>query len=101
MDYENQDYQRAYLSTLSALGLDVGNNGLTLTPELWESAYNLYAFKLVPGPIKASIESTRTKSSVNLNFKFKAQTPAPIEVLIYSETNHALEITATNKTLIV
>jgi hypothetical protein len=101
MDYNTQDYQRAYLNTLSALGLDVGNNGLTLTPELWESAYNLYAFKLVPGPIKSSIESKLVRGSVNLSFKFKQATPAPIEVLVYSETNRTLEITATNKAFIV
>ena len=101
MNYSDRDYQRAYLNTLGALGLDVGNNGLTLTPELWESAYNLYAFKLVPGPIKASIESTRVRGAVNLSFNFKQATPAPIEILVYSETNRTLEITANNKAFVV
>jgi len=101
MNYNDRDYQRAYLNTLGALGLDVGNNGLTLTPELWESAYNLYAFKLVPGPIKASIESTRVRGAVNLSFNFKQATPAPIEILVYCETNRTLEITANNKAFVV
>jgi hypothetical protein len=101
MNYSTGDYQRAYLNTLSALGLDVGNYGVTLTPELWESAYNLYAFKLVPGPIKSSVESTRVRGAVNLNFNFRRATPTPIEVLVYSETNRTLEITTTNKTFVV
>lgn len=101
MDYATKDYQRAYLSTLGALGLDVGNRGLVLTPELWESAYNLYAYKLVPGPTQGSVESTRQRGAVNLSFAFKVATPSSIEVLVYSETNRTLEITATNKAFVI
>jgi hypothetical protein len=101
MDYNTNDYQRAYLSTLSALDLDIANHGIALSPELWANAYNLYAFKLVPGPIQGSIESTRQRSAVNLSLEFRAGVAAPVEVLIYSETNRTLEITATNKAFVV
>jgi hypothetical protein len=101
MDYDRKDYQRAYLNMLGALSLDIGNRGLVLTPELWAEAYNLYAFKLVPGPIQGSVESTRQRGAVNLSFDFKDATPSPIEVLVYSETNRTLEITATNKAFVV
>lgn len=101
MDYSAKDYQRAYLNTLGALGLDVGNRSIVLTPELWESAYNLYAFKLVPGPTQGSVESTRQRGAVNLSFSFKTATTSSIEVLVYSETNRTLEITATNKAFVI
>jgi len=101
MDYNIKDYQRAYLNTLAALGLDTGNNGLTLTPDLWEKAYNLYAFKLVPGPIKAAVESTHVKGAVDLSFKFKTAVVEPIEVIVYYETNKTLEISSVNKVFVV
>jgi hypothetical protein len=101
MDYATGDYQRAYLSTLGALGLDTGNQGLSIAPELWASAYNLYAFKLVAGPIGGSVESTQYTGAVNLTFDFKAAVVSPIEILVYSETNRCLEITATNKAFVI
>ena len=101
MNYGNQDYARAYINTLAALNLDTANKGIELNPELWANAYNLYAFKLVPGAIQGSIESTRLRASVNLSFEFSAKTTAPIEVFVYSETGRNLEITATNKAFTV
>jgi len=100
MNYETGDYQRAYLNTLSALDLDIGNVGLAITPELWASAYNLYAFKLQPGPIKNNVESTVTNGSVNVEFKFRSKTTDAIQVFLYYETNSGLEITANNEAFI-
>lgn len=101
MNYGNRDYARAYINTLAALNLDTANKGIELEPELWANAYNLYAFKLVPGAIQGSIESTRLRSTVNLSFEFRTATTAPIEVFVYSETGRNLEITATNKAFVV
>ena len=104
MDYaaEVNNYGRAYLNTLAALGLDIGTRAISLTPELWASAYNLYAFKLVPGPIDdGPVESLRASSTVNLTLTFSAGLTAPVEVIIYSETNALLSITSLNNAIIV
>jgi hypothetical protein len=100
-NYEIADYQRAYLNTLEALDLDVGNTGIVLTQDLWAAAYNLYAFKLHPGPIKSNLESTLTKGTVNVDFTFRSPTTAAIQVFVLYETNSGAEITANNEAFLL
>jgi hypothetical protein len=95
-DYSKGDYARAYLSTLGALGLDIGNRALTLTPELWAEAYNLHAFKLVAGPIDVPTQSLQQKAAVSLCLKFSAALAESVEVIVYCETESMLEINNLN-----
>lgn len=101
MDYSDKNYQHAYLNTLIGLGLDIGNNGIVLTPELWAKAYNLYAFKISPGPIDCGIESSKLSGTINLEFNFGTVTAQPIEVILYSETNRMLEIDEYNASKVI
>jgi hypothetical protein len=102
MNYETNDYGRAYLNTLAALNMDTGNRTHALPPKLWAAAYNLYAFKLVPGPIDdGPVESALTTANVSLKVKFAAALAVPVDVIIYSETMKLMTINKLNAALSV
>lgn len=96
MDYATEDYSRAYLSTLAALGLDSGNDALAIPPTLWATGCNLYAFKLTPGPIDSHAESAKHTETVTLKLEFAQALEAAVDVIVYSETNMLLEINQLN-----
>lgn len=97
MNYTTGNYSRAYLSMLSALGLDIGNRAISLTPELWASAYNLYAFKVAPGPIDdGPTINSDLRANVNLKLVFSSALTQAVDVIVYSETTSLLEITNLN-----
>ncbi|KAF0139349.1 MAG: hypothetical protein FD143_3570, partial [Ignavibacteria bacterium] len=50
-NFTNRDYIRSYFGVLEALGFDIGPNCWDLTPEEWANGFNIYAFKITPGPI--------------------------------------------------
>ena len=96
------DYGRAYLSTLASLSMDIGNRAIAFTPQLWSSAYNLYAFKLVPGPIDdGPVQSYKSSANVCLSLTFAAALTANVDVIIYSESNALLSITKLNSAIVV
>ena len=100
MNFAQNSYGRAYLNTLASLSMDIGDRALAITPELWASAYNLYAFKLVPGPIEdCTVESLMTTGNVALSLTFAATITVPIDVIVYSETNSQIEITSLNNVI--
>ena len=43
-DYASKDYQRAYLNTLAALGIDNDNRAIWLKPEEFADKYNIHVF---------------------------------------------------------
>ena len=89
---------RAYLSVLNALGKDIGNNSNVLTPELWQSAYNLYAFKLVPGPIdNGPVITPMQSTNISLQLSFSAATTEVLTLLVFSESTGLYEIDMLNR----
>ena len=89
---------RAYLNTLFALGKDIGNSANTLTPELWQNTYNLYAFKLVPGPINGGpLISPMQSTNVSLDLSFSTATTEVLTVIIYAESLGLYEIDILNR----
>ena len=92
-DYATKDYQRAYLNTLAALGLDNDNRAIWLKPEEFADGYNIHGFKLAPGPIDGTV-FTAAKSTGNLSvyFKFAAPLTAAVDMIVYAETPAILEI---------
>lgn len=100
-NYADGDYAEAYISTLAALDLDVGDNANSLTPELFKAHYALYAFKLVPGPVDKGpmLYAGHSTGSVNIKIKFRAAPAAPLDLIIYSETPSMFEITKMNSVL--
>ena len=92
-DYATGDYQRAYLNTLSALGLDNDNRAIWLKPEEFASGYNIHGFKLAPGPIEGTVFSAaKSVGSLTVLFKFAAPLTAAVDMIVFAETPAILEI---------
>ena len=92
-DYANGDYQRAYINTLAALGLDNDNRAIWLKPEEFASGYNLYGFKLAPGPIDGTVFcAARSVGSLSVYVKFAAPLAAAVDAIVFAETPAVLEI---------
>ena len=101
MNYAANDYTRAYCHTLEALDLGFGNHATSLTPAIWASCCNLYAFKLVPGPIdSSSMVYMCARGTVNLKLTLAAGNADAITVFVYSETPSLIEITKLNSVLL-
>jgi hypothetical protein len=94
MSYPDGQYYRAYLNTLEALGLDTDNRAIALAPQDWKQGYNLYAFKIAPGPIDNTIHTASTSGAgtLTLDVKFAAALGEAVDVLMYCETPGTLEI---------
>ena len=89
---------RAYLSVLGALSKDIGNTSNVLTPEIWQSVYNLYAFKLVPGPIdNGPVTSPMQSTNVNLELTFGTPTTEVLTLIVYSESTGLYMIDQMNR----
>ena len=70
-NFANQDYI-SYFGVLEALGFDIVPNCRVLTPEEWANGYNIYAFKITPGPI-GTVRSPGRLGSARLEIRFSAQ----------------------------
>jgi len=95
-DFSKDKYRHAYLNFLAEMELDVGNRAISLSPELWASAYNLHAFKITPGVLSLNTTTPNKTGVVDIEFDFANATTAPLEVLVYSETDSCLEIDKNN-----
>ena len=83
-NFTTGDYISDYLTVMRALGQDNGPNCWNLTPTEWANGYNIYAFKLTPGPI-GTVRSAARVGSVRLILKFAAATQANITVIMHSQ----------------
>jgi hypothetical protein len=92
-NYTTGDYQRAYINTLAALGLDNENRAIWLKPEEFAEGYNIHGFKLAPGPIDGTIFSaSKSVGSLTVIFKFGAPLTAAVDMIVFAETPAILEI---------
>jgi hypothetical protein len=94
VDFTDGHYYGAYINTLASLGLDQGERAIAITPEDWSSAFNIYSFKLIPGPINPSIlHSLHSQQvSLELHVKFGTALPEPVTVIAYIEQPAILEV---------
>ena len=65
-DYAAGDFQRAYLNTLAALGLDTGSRGITITPEEFATAITSTATRYHQDRSTVLSFRLRTASAVSL-----------------------------------
>jgi len=102
MDYATGDYQRAYLNTLATLGLDNSNRAVSLTPAEFAQGFNLYGFKLAPGPIDGTVFSTANGAgSLVVCMKFAAGLAAAVDMIVFAETPAILEIDKLSQAILV
>lgn len=94
MDHTNGVIYPAYLSTLASLGFDQGIRTLSITPEDWSRSFNIYSFKLTPGPVSANVLHPTQANTVRLELhaKFAAALADPITIFAYIEEPSLLEI---------
>ena len=90
-NFDEDDYIRAYYSVLEALGFDVGPHCLSICPFEWAHGYNIYAFKVTPGPI-GSVRSPSCVGSIRLEIKFSAGTTHNINVILLSQQSAEIQI---------
>ena len=90
-NFAGRDYIRSYFVVLEALGFDIGPNCWDLTPEEWANGYNIYAFKITPGPI-GTVRRPAPLGAARLEIKFSNQTPENISVLLLSQHCPEIEI---------
>ena len=83
-NFASRDYIRAYFSVLEALGQDIGPSCWDLTPDEWANGYNIYAFKITPGPI-GTVHSPARVGAIRLELKFAAAITANINVILLSQ----------------
>ena len=92
-NYATGDFQRAYLNTLSALGLDNGNRGISLTPEEFAAGYNIYGYRIAPGPIDGTVfSSSNSVGGLTVDVKFAAGLLAAVDMIVFAESPAILEI---------
>jgi hypothetical protein len=92
MNFATGDYLTAYYTMLGALGMDIGNRALSITPAEWANGYNLYAFKLQPGPIELRDSTASDKQGVctaNLSF---ATAATGLSLIVFAEVPGAVII---------
>lgn len=102
MNFATGDYELAYLNTLAAISLDTGNRALAITPSEWSTSYNLYAFKLQPGPLDygGSHAVLPKTGSCKANLAFSSAV-AGVHLLVFAEIPGLVHISETGKVTIV
>ena len=85
---ESEDYIRDYLQVLTALDLDGEcSSSLCLSPIQWAHGFTFFAFKLFPNQ-----SSIRPSGSVRMDIRFGTVTAGIISILLFAESEGALEI---------
>ena len=90
-NFVGKDYINAYYKVLEALNFDIGPNCWDITPTEWANGFNIWAFKITPGPL-GSVRSMPRSGNVRLEMKFANATTAVLNVLLLSSRPGELQI---------
>lgn len=99
MDYEHNQYVRAFFGTnlaMSLIGKDAGNG---IDYRQFKNGYNLYAFDLSPSLLDGDQFEMARSGPMSVELKFSAATPEPLQVIIYAENDSILEISKTRQVI--
>jgi hypothetical protein len=93
VNYTTGDFQRAYLNLLAALGIDNGGRSIALAPDDFKQGYNIYGFKIAPGPIDGTVfTSANSIGSLAVHMSWAVALVNPIDMIVFAETPAILEI---------
>jgi hypothetical protein len=102
MDYTKKQYARAYLNTLSALGMDVANRVPNFTLDDFSKGYAIYGFKIAPGVPDGTVHSAaNNQGGAVIKVAFDAALTANVDMIVYAETPQTIEIDKFNAVTIV
>ena len=90
-NFGRHDYLREYLGVVEAMGYDIGPYPWSISPTAWASGYNIWVFKVTPGPIGA-VRSNQLNGDIRLEMKFTQATATNITLIVLSEEPATLEI---------
>ena len=93
MDFATKDCTRAYLNTLQALGHDVDNQAIDISPADFVSGYTIYGFKIAPGPVDGVVHTlANSVGSVVANLTFATALTENVDMIVLAERPAILEI---------
>lgn len=99
-DFETGDYIREYTTALEALGYDIGPTNWDLTPYEWANGYNLYAFKITPGP-NGGVKSLPQSGSIQAELEFGTKTGRSYTLILLAEQRGEIQIDKNKNVLVV
>jgi hypothetical protein len=103
MNFATGDYLTAYYTMLGAMGMDIGNRAIAITPHEWANGYNLYAMKLQPGPIElrdSAMGENDKQGLCTANLTFAAAA-AGLTLIVYAEVPGAVHISPAGEVSLV
>lgn len=99
MDFDRNQYVRAYFGTNLAMGLVGKDAGNSIDYTQFKSGYTLYAFDLSPSLLDGDQFEMPKAGPLTLEFKFNTPTPEPLQVIVYAEHDGIIEISKTRQVL--
>lgn len=92
LDHTKGNYQSAYLSILSAVGIDIADRSINITVDDYPNGYAFYRFLIAPGPTDGTVQSVADSvGSIVANLTFAASTSTNADMIVYAETPGVLE----------
>ena len=90
-DFVGKDYIKEYYKVLEALNYDIVTNCWDITPEEWAAGFNIWAFKITPGPLGA-VRSIPRVGNIRIEMKFAAKTDKIYNLLLLSSRAAELQV---------
>jgi hypothetical protein len=92
-NFEQEQYLRAYLQLLDAMGFgQPENKSCGITPQLYKAGMALFAFDLTPNETDGFHFELARQGSTTLEVLFDPALTVPIEIIVYAEFDSLLRI---------
>jgi len=92
LDFDEHRFIEAYMSLFSGTGKQLKDEGTDIDRTDFPKGYAIYAFDLTPDMNEDGHFNLMREGSVRLDLKFKTALPNTINVLVYSEFEHVIEL---------
>ncbi|XP_035230578.1 uncharacterized protein F54H12.2-like [Stegodyphus dumicola] len=92
LDFDSNNYIRAYHSLFSGFNRDRGSRGIYLSRDDFSAGHALYAFDLTPDLCNDSHLNLQQQGNLRVELKFSKALTETISVLIYAEFENVIEI---------
>lgn len=97
MDYEQNQYVRAYFGNNLTMGLIGRNVGNAIEYRDYKYGYALYGFDLSPSLLDGDQFELAKSGPLTIELKFAKVTPEALQVIVYAEMDSIIEISKTRQ----